>query len=29
VRMPKRAAVFPMIVEAPRRLTEILLSGVR
>jgi uncharacterized protein len=29
VRMPKRAAVFPMIVEAPRRLTEILLTGVR
>jgi short-subunit dehydrogenase len=29
VRMPKRAAVFPMIVEAPRRLTEILLAGVR
>jgi short-subunit dehydrogenase len=29
VRLPKRAALFPMIVEAPRRLTEILLAGVR
>ncbi len=29
VRLPKRAAVFPLIVEAPRRLTEILLAGVR
>jgi short-subunit dehydrogenase len=29
VRLPKRAALFPMIVETPRRLTEILLAGVR
>jgi short-subunit dehydrogenase len=29
VRLPKRAALFPMIVETPRRLTEILLVGVR
>jgi short-subunit dehydrogenase len=29
VRLPKRAALFPMIVEAPRRLTEMLLAGVR
>jgi short-subunit dehydrogenase len=29
VRLPRRAALFPMIVEAPRRLTEILLAGVR
>lgn len=29
VRMPKRGAVYPLLVEAPRRLTELLLSGVR
>jgi short-subunit dehydrogenase len=29
VRMPKRDALFPMMVEAPRRITELLLAGVR
>lgn len=29
VRMPKRAALYPALVEAPRRLTEVLLTGVR
>jgi short-subunit dehydrogenase len=29
VRLPRRDALFPMIVEVPRRLTEILLAGVR
>ncbi len=29
VRMPKRALLYPMLVEAPRRITEILLTGVR
>jgi short-subunit dehydrogenase len=29
VRMPKRGAVYPLLVEAPRRLTELLLTGVR
>ena len=29
VRMPKRGAIYPLLVEAPRRLTEILLTGVR
>jgi uncharacterized protein len=29
VRLPKRSAVFPLIVEVPRRLTEVLLSGVK
>ena len=29
VRMPKRGALYPMLVEAPRRITEILLTGVR
>jgi short-subunit dehydrogenase len=29
VRMPKRAALYPLLVEAPRRLTEWLLVGVR
>jgi short-subunit dehydrogenase len=29
VRMPARAAVFPIIVEAPRRITEWLLAGVK
>jgi short-subunit dehydrogenase len=29
VRLPKRDALFPVIVEAPRRLTELLLAGVR
>jgi uncharacterized protein len=29
VRLPRRAAAFSMLVEAPRRLTEIVLSGVR
>jgi short-subunit dehydrogenase len=28
VRVPKRTAVFPLMVEAPRRATEILLTGV-
>ena len=27
VRIPKRAALFPMLVEAPRRTTELLLTG--
>ena len=29
VRMPARDALFPMIVEAPRRITEWLLAGVK
>ena len=29
VRMPKRDALFPLLVEAPRRITEIILTGVR
>jgi short-subunit dehydrogenase len=29
VRLPKRDALFPLIVEVPRRLTEFLLTGVR
>jgi short-subunit dehydrogenase len=29
VRLPRRAALFPLIVEVPRRLTEILLVGVK
>jgi uncharacterized protein len=29
VRMPKRSVLYPMLVEAPRRITEILLTGVR
>ncbi|MDQ1461057.1 MAG: hypothetical protein QOI08_2541 [Actinomycetota bacterium] len=29
VRLPKRSALFPLIVEAPRRLTEFLLAGVK
>jgi short-subunit dehydrogenase len=29
VRMPKRGAIYPLLVEAPRRLTEILLAGVK
>lgn len=29
VRLPRRAALFPLIVESPRRLTEILLAGVK
>ncbi len=29
VRLPKRGALFPLIVEVPRRLTEMLLVGVR
>jgi short-subunit dehydrogenase len=29
VRMPKRDALFPLIVEVPRRLTEFLLAGVK
>jgi hypothetical protein len=28
VRLPKRAALFPMLCEAPRRTTELLLTGV-
>jgi uncharacterized protein len=28
VRLPKRAALFPMLCEAPRRVTELILSGV-
>jgi len=28
VRLPRRAAVFPLMVEAPRRIVELLLSGV-
>ncbi len=28
VRIPKRAAIFPMLSEAPRRATELILSGV-
>jgi hypothetical protein len=29
VRLPLRDALFPLIVEAPRRLTELLLMGVK
>ena len=29
VRLPKRSAMFPLIVEMPRRLTEFLLAGVK
>jgi short-subunit dehydrogenase len=29
VRLPRRDALFPLIVEVPRRLTEVLLTGVR
>jgi short-subunit dehydrogenase len=29
VRMPKRGVLYPMLVEAPRRITELLLVGVR
>jgi short-subunit dehydrogenase len=29
VRLPKRNAVFPILTEAPRRITELLLTGVR
>lgn len=29
LRMPKRDAIYPLLVEAPRRITELLLSGVR
>jgi short-subunit dehydrogenase len=29
LRMPKRGAIYPMLVEAPRRITEWLLVGVR
>ena len=29
VRLPRRDALFPMIVEVPRRVTEVLLAGVR
>ena len=29
VRLPKRDALFPLIVETPRRLTELLLAGVK
>ena len=29
VRMPKRDALFPMLTEAPRRMTEWLLAGVK
>jgi len=29
VRLPRRAALFPMLAEAPRRLTELFLAGVR
>ncbi len=29
VRLPKRDALFPMLTEAPRRITEWLLAGVR
>jgi hypothetical protein len=28
VRVPKRAALFPLIAEAPRRATEIMLTGI-
>ncbi len=28
VRLPRRAAVFPMLTEAPRRMVELLLRGV-
>lgn len=29
VRLPRRAAVFPMLTESPRRVTEVLLTGIR
>jgi hypothetical protein len=29
VRMPKRDALFPLLAEAPRRMTEWLLAGVK
>jgi short-subunit dehydrogenase len=29
VRLPRRAALFPLIVEVPRRVTELLLAGVK
>ena len=29
VRMPKRDVLFPLLVEAPRRITEVLLTGVK
>ena len=29
VRLPRRDALFPLIVEVPRRVTEFLLAGVR
>jgi short-subunit dehydrogenase len=29
LRLPKRDALFPLIVEVPRRVTELLLTGVR
>ena len=29
VRLPKRDALFPLLTEAPRRMTEWLLAGVR
>jgi uncharacterized protein len=29
VRMPKRSALFPILTEVPRRITEVLLTGVR
>jgi uncharacterized protein len=29
VRMPKRNALFPILTESPRRITELLLTGVR
>jgi short-subunit dehydrogenase len=29
VRMPKRNALFPILTESPRRITEVLLTGVR
>jgi hypothetical protein len=29
VRMPRRDVLFPMLTEAPRRMTEWLLAGVR
>jgi short-subunit dehydrogenase len=29
VRMPKRSALFPILTEVPRRITELLLTGVR
>jgi hypothetical protein len=29
VRLPRRNALFPILTEAPRRITEVLLTGVR